>query len=167
LLVCAAVIVILYYLGWIRWEPWLVRRLWRRIHTAWVLRYLAFTVTQGRPLEQGVRLLSANYPATYIAQRLYAATGMLAAGQHWCDALLAQGLIRAGDARVLRAAERAGNLPWAMEEISESNLRRMALRFRALLSLVFPVLILLCGAALLTIIVSLFLPFPQIFETVR
>jgi general secretion pathway protein F len=155
---------ILYYLRWITWEPWLVRRLWRRMHTAWILRYLAFLVEQSRPMEQGVRLLAANYPAGYIAQQLYYAAGLLAAGQHWCDALLAQRLIRPNDAGVLRAAERAGNLPWALQEMSESNLRRLGLRLRAFLSTAFPLVIVLFGVVIFAVVVSLFLPFPQMVQ---
>lgn len=148
----------LYYLGWITWEPWLLRRLWRRIHTAWILRMLAFTVSQGRPLEQGVQLLSANYPTGYIGQRLYEATGMLAAGRHWCEALHAKKLLSPGDAAVLMAAERAGNLPWALEELAESNLRRLTLRFRALLNIAFPLAILTCGAILFGLVFSVLHP---------
>jgi general secretion pathway protein F len=154
----AAPICLLYYLGWVRWEPWLLRRVWRRVHTAWVLRFLGFLVAQNRPMEQNVRLLSANYPATYIAQRLYAATGLLAAGHHWCDALQAKKLIRASDAAVLKAAERAGNLAWALEEMAESNLRRLALRFRAVLAIVFPLVMLATGAVLAVIAISLLAP---------
>jgi type II secretory pathway component PulF len=152
-----------YYLGWLTWEPWLLRRLWRRLHTAWILRTLAFTVSQGRPMELGVRLLSANYPSTYIAQRLYAATGVLAGGGHWCEALRTKRLIPAGDAAVLRAAERSGNLAWALDELSESNLRRLAFRFRAFLSIVFPAAMLLCGALMFFLIVSLLLPLFSVF----
>jgi general secretion pathway protein F len=155
---------ILYYLRWITWEPWLLRRLWRRMHTAWILRYLSFLVAQGRPLEQGVRLLAANYPSGYIAQRLYRAAGMLASGIYWCDALAAQGLIRSTDAGVLRAAERAGNLPWAMAEMSESNLRRLGLRLRAMLSIAFPLVIIVFGVVIFTVVVSLFYPLPQLLH---
>jgi type II secretory pathway component PulF len=155
---------ILYYLRWITWEPWLMRRLWRRMHTAWILKYLSFLVSQGRPMEQGVRLLAANYPAGYIAQRLYYAGGMLEQGRHWCDALLAQRLIRPADAGVLRAAERAGNLSWALAEVSESKLRRLGLRLRTVLSTVFPVVIVCFGVAIFAVVVSLFLPFPGLVD---
>ncbi len=158
------IVVVLYYIGWIRWEPWLVRRLWRRAHTAWILRYLAFLVQQGRPLEYGVRLLAAHYPAEYIAQRLFESTGHMARGRDWCDALRAKGLIRAADVAALRAAQRAGNLPWAMEELSESHVRRLALRFRSFLSIVLPVVVLLCGGLLLALVVGLFLPFPSLIK---
>ncbi len=155
-------VVILYYVGWIRWEPWLVRRIWRRAHTAWILRYLAFLTQQGRPLEFGVRLLAANYPAGYIAMRLFRATGLMSGGRDWCDALRAQGLIRTADVAALRAAQRAGNLPWVMEELSESHLRRLVLRFRAFLSIVLPISVLLCGGVLLALVMSVLLPVPTI-----
>jgi type IV pilus assembly protein PilC len=157
---------ILYYLGWITWEPWLLRRLWRRMHTAWILRYLGFLVEQGRPLEQAVRLLAANYPAGYIAQRLYHAAGLLAGGQHWCDALLAQRLIRPSDAGVLRAAERADNLSWALAEMSESNLRRLGLRLRAFLGAAFPLVIVFFGVVIFAVVVSLFLPMPRMLNAI-
>jgi type II secretory pathway component PulF len=154
----------LYYMRWITWEPWLVRRLWRRMHTAWILRYLSFLVEQGRPMDQGVRLLAANYPAAYIGQRLYHACGMMAGGHAWCDALAAQNLIRPSDAAVLRAAERAGNLAWAMSEMSESNLRRLGLRLRTALSTGFPLLILVFGVVIFLVAVGLFLPLPNLIR---
>ncbi len=161
---CFMATVVFYYVGWITWEPLFVRRLWRRVHTAWILRMLAFLVAQRRPMEQNVRLLSSNYPAAYIAQRLYIATGLIASGQPWCDALVARKLIRPSDAAVLRAAERAGNLEWALEEMAQSNLRRLAFRYRALLNVVFPLVILLFGGVMAVVAASLLFP---LFTVIR
>ena len=47
-------------------------------------------------------------------------------GVDWCGALCQTRLIRTSDAVVIRAAERAGNLKWALQELGDNVLRRLA-----------------------------------------
>ena len=68
------------------------------------------------------------------------------------------GLIGASEMSVFQAAQRAGNLPWALEEMAESGLRRFAYRFRATVDVLLPLGLLAFGGLVLFIGLGLLLP---------
>ena len=73
-------------------------------------------------------------------------------------------LIGTVDAGVLAAAERAGNLVWAMNEVSDSLLRRELYRWQWWYNVATPVAVALLGAAVGFICVALFLPLVALIE---
>jgi protein transport protein HofC len=159
LLVLAVTLVALaYYVGWSRYELPLLQRFWLRRESALVLRALAFAVRQQRPLAPTLHMLVRQYPKVSVAQRLARASAAVEQGVHWCDALQQVGLLQAVEAGVLRAAERVGNLPWALEEMADSTWRRFALRLHAAVGFLSPVLILILGLAVACLVIGLFLP---------
>mgnify|MGYP001445953182 FL=1 len=83
---------------------------------------------------------------------------------HWCDALRSVRLLTWTDVAVLKAAERVGNLGWALEEMSEGSLRRWALRWRILVNVAFPFLILALGMVVSVIVVGLFIPLVALIQ---
>ena len=87
-----------------------------------------------------------------------------AAGNDWRQSLLETGLIRPADAAVLGAAERVGNLDWALEEMADSALRRQIYRVQAGLQVVFPVLLLGIGAVVCAFVVGLFVPLISLIQ---
>jgi type II secretory pathway component PulF len=91
-------------------------RLFRRYDGAIVLRSLSLAVKRGLPMPAAMALVGNVYPLRSVRRWLLAAADRAAGGVPWCDSLLATRLIGRSDAAVLRAAERAGNLAWAMEE---------------------------------------------------
>ncbi len=149
---------VLYYIGWLPRSLPLVNRLFRRYDGAVVLRGLAIAVRQGMPMIDAVRLLGSIYPLSTVQSWLRKAAERMAAGEDWCDALLRVRLIGPTDAAVLRAAARAGNLPWALEEMAESLARRETYRWQALYSTITPILILLFGLFVGYVFVALFIP---------
>jgi type II secretory pathway component PulF len=153
-----------YYLGWSRYELPLFHRFWLRRESALVLRALALAVRQQQPLGAALVLLAEQYPKARVAARLSRASAAVASGVPWCDALRRVGLLRELEAGVLRSAERAGNLAWALDEMADSTLRRFVLRLRALLGLLFPVLVLVLGAAVGLFVTSLFLPLVSLIQ---
>lgn len=148
----------LYYIGWLRWEPGPVRWLTRPFHRATLLKSLARAVETGSPLNHALKLLGQWYPRRYIRQRLAIALDRVEGGEHWCDALVGVHLLRRSDAGVLRAAERVGNLPWALREMATRNLRRLESQANVLNNIVFPVLVLLYAIPIALVVVGLFLP---------
>jgi type II secretory pathway component PulF len=77
---------------------------------------------------------------------------------NWRESLLQTRLISTADAAVLGAAERVGNLEWALEEMADSAMRRMIYRVQALLQILFPILLLVLGFVVMFFVTSLFLP---------
>ena len=85
-------------------------------------------------------------------------------GTDWCDALQSERLLTATDAALLKAAQRVGNLTWALEEMSEGSLRRWAFRWKILVDIAFPLLILALGLLVMFIVVGLFLPLVSLIQ---
>lgn len=153
------------YLGWIEWEPPLLGLLMRRRDTAALLRSLAIGIEGGKPLTSGLALLAGFYPRPWVRRRLARALEEVQAGRSWVEALRRRGLIGRSDAAVLDAAERAGNLPWAMKLQADSNDRRLSYRLAALANLLFPVIVVSLGAMVLVVAVAYFLPLVRLIET--
>ena len=76
-------------------------------------------------------------------------------GENWCSSLRAYGLIRATDAAVFQAAQRLGNLPWALREVADRDERRLGYRLRVASEWMCP-LILLSIAGMVYVFVSAF-----------
>ena len=152
----AIVIGALTYFKWWRWEPPLVRRLWRRSHSSLIMRALAVAVQQRRSMSDALTALSWQYPKAYIRRRLRKVAARVEHGADWRDSLLKSRLISAADAAVLHAAQRAGNLDWALQEMASSSLRRLAYRLRLFTQILFPAALLLMGLVVLALSLTMF-----------
>jgi len=67
-------------------------------------------------------------------------------------------LIGRADRALLQAAERAGNLAWALGEVAAGQRRRWMYQMQTAVNLLYPVVILLMGAFVLWVMVALFSP---------
>jgi type II secretory pathway component PulF len=105
-----------------------------------------------------VEQLARHYPRSWIAARLARASLGASAGEPLFAALKRQGLLTAADAALLSAAERAGNLPWALRSVADNTERRLAYRLNGWLQVLFPLTILIVGSAVGFIVVAFFLP---------
>jgi len=142
----------------LRWGTPFRGALWIRYDAALILRSLALCVRLEREIGPTVFMLSRQYPTRSVSRRLLRASQRIDDGMHWCDALRHVGFIRRVDVAVLKAAERAGNLMWALEEMADSALRRCEYRLRAWLNVGFPFVVLVLGAVVAFIVISLFVP---------
>jgi type II secretory pathway component PulF len=130
----------------------------RRRHTAMVLRALAACVDGDRPITDGLRTLARHYPRWVTRKRLFGALADVEHGEDWCRSLRARGLIRRSDAALLDAARRVGNLAWAMRQLAEGIERRIGYRLMGWLQALFPLVIIALGAFVLLFAVAYFLP---------
>ncbi|MBC8873863.1 MAG: type II secretion system F family protein [Planctomycetes bacterium] len=153
-----------YYVGWSRYELPVFSRFWLRCDGALVLRSLALAVRQQRELGPTVFMLSRQYPRPSVGKRLAGASAHIDNGIHWCDALRAVGLFKKADVAVLKAAERVGNLAWALDEMADSALRRFAYRLRAGMAICFPLVVLTFGMIVFVIVAGLFLPLVEMIQ---
>ena len=151
-------------IGWTRFSFPLVDRLWLRCDSALIMRALALAVHQQRTLPEMIPMLAEQYPRNNIARRLTVASAKIEQGMHWCEALVASGLLRRADAAVLHSAERVGNLAWALEEMADSVLRRFSLMFRSLLNLCMPIAVLGVGMIVCFVVVGIFLPLVSMIQ---
>ncbi len=146
------------YWGWTQWDLPGMRRLVRRLDSAQVLGSLAIVARQQRPLGEGIHCLAESYFRPDIRQRLRRTEADIRAGDDWGESLHRRGLIQPADLAVLQAAQRVGNLPWALREMADSTRRRLAYRVGAITQAVFPVLVILMGVSVMFVVVALFLP---------
>jgi len=145
LLAGLVVYALLWYVGWIRWELPGMSVFTRRLHAAAILDAMALAVRCRRPLDDVFGSLIRWYPTRWVRRRLRAADAAVADGREWIDALAAQRLLPGADVAVLRSAQRAGNLEWALGEMAASNRRRLAYRVQAVVQVAFPPVVLMFG----------------------
>jgi type II secretory pathway component PulF len=65
---------------------------------------------------------------------------------------------------VLEAAERAGNLSWALRELAEGSERRLGYRMQALAQVLFPLIVILIGGIVFLLAVAYFSPLIRLVE---
>jgi type II secretory pathway component PulF len=153
-----------HFLGWIPWALPLVDRLLRRADLALVLRWLAWMTERQRPIGTALLAIARSHHKAWVRRRLRRADLRICEGVDWCTALRREGLLSAGDAAVLAAAERAGNLPWAMRAMAESGERRLMHRLQVVVLLVYPLLVAALGAFVFVFSVAFLLPLFQMIE---
>lgn len=163
--VCLALLsipVAFYYVGWLKWEPPVFRRLTARYHGAVVLRGLAAAVERNESLPDAVTHIAVAYPVGHVQQKVARAADSIAAGSEWVEALRKEQLIEHSSAAVLRSAERVGNLPWALREMSGNLLRNLSYRASAIMQVVTIAILLLISVPIGFFAVALFAPIPKL-----
>ncbi|MBC8353046.1 MAG: type II secretion system F family protein [Planctomycetes bacterium] len=155
---------LLHYIGWLPRNLPLINWFVLRLDGGIVMRCLALSVSQQRPLPEMIWLLAKLYPKSSVRMRLTRAGNALNNGEHWCEALRKARLIRSSDAAVLTAAERAGNVEWALEEMADSSIRRLAYRLRVALNVLFPAVLFVFGMIIAFVVVSLFMPLVSLIQ---
>ncbi|MFV1968435.1 MAG: type II secretion system F family protein [Pirellulaceae bacterium] len=154
----------LYYTGWLPRDIPGLNRLALRFDGAVVMRVLALAVRQDISLPRMIGLLTDVYPRWSMRARLLAAAARIEGGHDWCESLLYAGIIRRYDAAVLKTATRVGNLAWALEEMAESAVRRMAYRLRLLLNVAFPLVLVAFGIVVAFHVIGLFMPLVSLIQ---
>lgn len=133
-----------------RWFPW-----------RWfpdIERLISVACDAGRPIGATLSSLVAHHPSAAIRTALREVQGETEAGNDLWVSLAVRGLIRRADASVLVAAERVGNLPWALRNVAEHTERRAEYRKRLTYELLQPAAIVLIGLLIGYIVIALFMP---------
>ena len=153
-----------YSIGWLRWEPWPVHWFTRPFHRATVLLSLARATEAGRPLTDTFVMLAHWYPQSAIRQNLQFVAARADHGEDWCEAMQRVRLLSASGAGVLKAAQRVGNLPWAMREMATRNHRRMESAVGVLNNVLLPLLLLAYALPVAMIVIALFIPLVSLIQ---
>ncbi len=103
-------------------------------------------------------------PSRPVRTRLAWVISELNQGRPWCDAFRSARLFTTADVELFRIAERIGNLEWALDEASESTLRRVAFRLRVVANLVLPWIVILMGLLVGFVVVALFMPLVSLIQ---
>jgi len=143
--------------GWHEGIP-LVDRLLTGKHSSTILRALAWEINAGRPLFLGIASLARHYPSRWVRGQLELVLQDLEQGTLCWDALQDRRLLRAVDHALLNAADRVGNLPWAMRQLAEASERRFDHRLRISLQTISTLLVIVLGVFTLFVALAYFSP---------
>jgi type II secretory pathway component PulF len=134
----------------------------RRREGAAILRGLSVGIAAGEPLPETMRKLAQGPLSRWTRRRLLRALQAVDDGGAWPEALRREGLSTRAEAGLLEAAERVGNVAWALREVADSRERRLAYRVKVLTAIVHPLVIVSLGLLVLTIVVAYYLPLVEI-----
>jgi type II secretory pathway component PulF len=154
----------LHYLGLIRFGLPGLNRLLRSFETGVVLRYLALGTERGVSLSKMLLVISSAYPMPAMRWRLADVSRDLDAGANWADSMRRRGVINKREAAVLSAAQRLGNVTWALRELADNGERRLVERLEAWSRAIFVVTILVAGLAVTYISVTFYMPLVQMIN---
>jgi protein transport protein HofC len=153
------------YFGWVNWEFPFVDQVFRRRDSAAILRSLAIGVDAGQPMSSSVGLLAGFYPKAWMRRRLQRVHDDLAAGGLWFESLWHRGVVRKADAVLLESAQRAGNLPWALRALADSNERSLGYRLQAWSQFLFPVIVIAVGSVVALVALAYFVPLINLIQS--
>ncbi len=161
LFACAIAVLILTVLCYVgvslRQFP-IIGRLWWSADCSLVMHWMAIAVRNNLPLGDMVRMLAAHFPQARIRRKLEQASMGIDRGQDWCDCLQERRILRLRESSLIKAAQRVGNLAWALDEMAQSGIRRSVHRIRAATNVIFPTLLCGFGAIVLFICLGTLLP---------
>ncbi len=138
----------------------------RRYHAAVILDIFALATQHGRPIREAIGILASRYPCWSIRSKLGCVWRDADQGMDWVESLFQRGVVGEAEHGVLQAAQRVGNLPWALREMAASVRRRLAHRIQAALHVVFPLVILAYGAVAGAFVVGYFMPLVALIRKV-
>lgn len=95
-----------------------------------------------QPIHEALDLVGEHGPGRRLRTRCRRAAAICSVGGNWIDSLADQAVISPADARMLRTAEQAGNLPWALEQMAASLCGHEAQAREARMGVAFPLAIL-------------------------
>ncbi len=152
------------YYGWpVLWQQWAGRWIVRP-HASDVLRSLAGTVEVGASLERGLDPFVSSSGPILLQRRAAAMRLALSQGEPCWELLARAGFLRDSEVVLIEAAQRAGNLPWALHTLADSLDRHLCFRFTAILELLRPVAILILGVIVGFVVIAMFMPLVKLLN---
>jgi general secretion pathway protein F len=141
------------------WHCPIVRRFYRMDNQGRVLQMLGLLLHAGQTVPDALRLLTglgAFRPVVH--RRLTQALHRVEQGAPLPETLQQQGLLPRSMLPLVQAAQRAGNLPWALSELGESLNRRLVRQVQRFTMIAFPLLVMAVGLLVGLFVVGYFLP---------
>ncbi len=132
--------------------------LYRRSARSRVLRMLSMLLSTGRTVPESLALLSSLPIGRATRMRLEAARQRVSQGEPLAEGLLDAGLLTGAMAPLVHAAQRAGNLSWALGELADAIYNRTVRTIRRLMQVFFPVTVICLGVVVGFFVIALFMP---------
>lgn len=133
-----------------------------------MLHMLGLLLRAGKTVPESLRILAdlgAFRPV--VRRRLQRALDRVEQGDPLPETLQQQELLPRNATPLVQAAQRAGNLPWALAELGESLNRRLVRQLQRLTMTAFPLLILAAGLLVGLFVVGGFLPLVELMTRIE
>lgn len=142
--------------------PAILSRLLPRLRTPTLLRCLGLAVDGARSFHETLELLLIRHPSPAMRRRLSSVEQAVSEGIGCWESLYAAGLLSQRDAGLLAAAERVGNLSWALRGVADSIERRTEQKVRLISEFARPLGVLAAGTVVGLFVVGMFIPIVKV-----
>lgn len=160
--IAAMIGALIYFVEWRNLNIPLLMQWFPRRDAPSLLRTLSYAIDAKLPLSEVISDLSQRHVRSDMRQRLARIAHQVECGEEWQKALWRERLIRSVEADALEAADRAGNLPWAMKTLADSIDRSTQHRVRFWLEVMRPMAVIGIGLIVAWFVVAMFLPLVQL-----
>jgi type II secretory pathway component PulF len=156
----SAVVVLILFLGsTCRWYCPVVGGFYRRIVQSRVLRMLGVLLETGKPVPEALGILAdSGYFPRVAERRLDAVRLRVEHGEPLADSLRRGRLLPPAMMPLVQAAERVGNLPWVLSELSMSLANGTIRRLRRLSIVIGPLVLIAIGSLVAFLALGMFWP---------
>ncbi len=155
----AVVVFILFLDSTFRWYFPIAGRFYRRVIQSRVLRTLGVLLETGKPVPEALGVLAdSGYFPSVVERCLDGVRLRVEQGEPLAESLRRGGLLPAAMVPLVRAAERVGNLPWVLGELSTSLANGMIRRLRRLSILIAPLVLIAVGGLVAFLALGMFWP---------
>jgi type IV pilus assembly protein PilC len=142
-----------------RWYIPGLRRFYRMHVQGRIMRMLGVTLRAGQTVPQALALLSnSGYFGHFLKRRLQCSRSLIEHGTELADGLHETELVPAAAIPLIHSAQRAGNLPWALEEVGDRLAERGSRLLRRFSMVVAPMVLLAVGALVGYFVIGVFIP---------
>ncbi|MGH7129189.1 MAG: type II secretion system F family protein, partial [Planctomycetaceae bacterium] len=155
-----------YYRGWGEFEVPFFGPLLLRLDTPPVLRNLALAIEAGRPVEEALEPISRSHRRRAVRAAAMRTLHAVMSGENCWESLRDAGLVRNREVVLLRAAERVGNLPWALRRLADAISQRRAFRWRAAFEIIQPAVVVAIGLTVAFLCIALFMPLIKLLNDI-
>ncbi len=129
-----------------------------------VLRILSVVVGGGRPIVGAISTMARHHQSTAVRNHLLFLRNEIERGGEVWDDLTDLGFLKPSESRILEAASRAGNLPWALSEVAGSIERDVDYRTTYLLEILRPAILVAVSVAIGIFAIGMFMPLVKLMN---
>lgn len=122
------------------------------------LNVLSVVVAADLPIQSALEVVQGRFPAGRIRKVAREVYRQQKRGANWIESLRKEGILNRGEAALANSAQDAGNLAWALKEISIGKRRRHLQRMAPAVKIALPILVLLAALPVLSAAIGIFLP---------
>lgn len=129
-----------------------------------VLRILGVVIQAGRPLVGALSTMARHHQSPTVRNHLLFIRNEVERGDEAFQLLFETGFLRRSETRILEAAGRAGNLPWALEELSGRIERDVNYRMALLMEIIRPAFLFTVAVCVGIFAIGMFLPLVKLIN---